>query len=120
MNQTANAESFRKILAELQEVLAQERRALERLDRASMEHLAERKLELDAQLRASAKISELGPVDLQALKRMRAAALSNQLLLVHARSCIRGIISLVTREQVPRHPGVEASTPPPVALSFRG
>jgi hypothetical protein len=111
---------FRRILNELQNVLSEERQALVRLDGAAIEELAERKLELDAALRRSARSRQLDAGEIDALGRMRAAALGNQLLLVHARSCVKGIVALVAREQVPKHPGLDSGPPPPVALSFRG
>ncbi|NRA31923.1 MAG: hypothetical protein HRU17_01145 [Polyangiaceae bacterium] len=85
----------RSILSEFNALLAQERDALRRLDLDRIEFATTRKLELDAQLKALCEREKPTAADYSELQRMRAGALTNQLLLVHARSCLTGLLSLV-------------------------
>jgi len=117
------ASAASELLLELERLLTSERDALVRLDRDAIEAFAARKLELDAQLRASVAAQPLGAGDRQLLERVRQAALSNQLLLAHARSCVQGVLSLLAPGNAPGYsaPGQpSASQPPPLALNFRG
>jgi flagellar biosynthesis/type III secretory pathway chaperone len=80
-------------------------------------------LELDTELRQRVSEQPLGASDRQVLERVRQAALSNQLLLAHARSCVQGVLSLLAPGNAPGYsaPGQHsASQPPPLALNFRG
>jgi flagellar biosynthesis/type III secretory pathway chaperone len=115
------------ILVELADLLDAERAALIRLDREAIEGFASRKLELDQALSRAAAEVKLGASERSLLERVRQSALSNQLLLAHARSCVHGVLSLLTPANTPRytapghtppaaHGGPEA---PPVALNLR-
>jgi hypothetical protein len=108
-------------LSELEGLLTEERDALVRLDRDAIEAFAARKLQLDAELTALVEHSPLGATERAVLGRVRDMALSNQLLLAHARSCVQGVLSLLSPTANPGYrPGSKSSpAPPPVALNFR-
>jgi flagellar biosynthesis/type III secretory pathway chaperone len=114
------------VLTELADLLEAERAALVVLDREAIEGFANRKLELDEALHRAVGDSKLGASEQALLERVRQSALSNQLLLAHARSCVQGVLSLLTPANTPRytapghspnaHGGPEA---PPIALNLR-
>ena len=126
------------ILNELELLLGREREALVQLDRDAIETFAARKLELDAALSRCAAEAPLGAAERDSLERVRRAALANQLLLAHARSCVQGMLSLLSPGNVPVYsapvysaPAYSATgqtstlgapgstTPPPMALNLR-
>lgn len=111
-NETASV-----ILEELERVLKDEHRALRALDRDEIERAAERKLVLDARLRRA----EPTAADLPALKRVRRAALDNQLLIVHARACLQSVIGMVTGDNFTTYPGTapKRAVAEPMRLSVR-
>lgn len=120
----------RGILKQLEQLLADERAALVQLDRESIEAFATRKLELDAELQSAAREAPLGASEKDLLEHVRQAALSNQLLLAHARSCVQGVLTLLSPAHAPGYaaPGAatshtggaqSAATMPPLALNFR-
>jgi hypothetical protein len=124
---SAESHPARAILVELADLLEAERAALIRLDREAIEGFATRKLELDQALSRSTAQVKLGASERGLLESVRQSALSNQLLLAHARSCINGVLSLLTPANTPRytapghtppaaHGGPEA---PPIALNLR-
>jgi hypothetical protein len=114
------------VLTELADLLEAERAALVNLDRDAIEGFANRKLELDQALQRAAGEAKLGVSEQALLERVRQSALSNQLLLAHARSCVQGVLSLLTPANTPRytapghspnaHAGPDA---PPIALNLR-
>lgn len=88
--------SITPILLELELLLGAERQALKRLDADEIEQHAVRKLELlDALTRLLPPGGPSGE-DALALSRIRDQQLTNQLLLVHLRDCVRGVISVAT------------------------
>jgi flagellar biosynthesis/type III secretory pathway chaperone len=119
------------VLVELEQLLEGERAALVCLDREAIDGYAARKLELDAALQEAVKLTPLAASDKQLLERVRQAALENQLLLAHARSCVQGVLSLVTPGSAPVYsapgyappghgPSAHTSpSPPPIALNLR-
>jgi hypothetical protein len=116
----------RSILVELSELLEAERAALIVLDRGAIEGFAARKLELDQALSRATSEVKLGVPERALLERVRQSALSNQLLLAHARSCVQGVLSLLTPANTPRYTAPGYSAPahsgpdtPPVALNLR-
>lgn len=78
-------------LAELGDLLTKERAALGRMDAQGVEAVAAEKLELLARLEAADR-AEATPQALRELARLREIALENQLLLVHARDLLRGVV----------------------------
>jgi hypothetical protein len=115
----ASTESISAILEELESVLREEHRALRVLDHEAIERAAEQKLALDARLRAveNQKTAEHQP----ALRRVRRAALDNQLLIVHARSCLQSILGMVTGDTFVAYPGAtgKRAAPEPLRLNVR-
>lgn len=116
----------RSVLTELADLLEAERAALVNLDRVAIEGFASRKLELDQALQRAAGEVKLGAAEKALLERVRQSALSNQLLLAHARSCVQGVLSLLTPANTPRYtapghsPNTHAGTEtPPIALNLR-
>jgi hypothetical protein len=117
-------QSAREALQDLQHLLALEKDALVRLDRDAIEAFAARKLELDVALKAHVARIPLSVLDEELLRSVREAALSNQLLLAHARSCVQGVLSLLAPVNAPGytasgHAPSTGSNPPPLALNFR-
>jgi flagellar biosynthesis/type III secretory pathway chaperone len=113
-----------EVLLELEQLLTSERDALARLDRDAIEAFAARKLELDAQLKLRVAEQPLVADERALLERVRQSALSNQLLLAHARSCVQGVLSLLSPAVAPAYGAAGQpqgnSQPPPMALNFRG
>jgi flagellar biosynthesis/type III secretory pathway chaperone len=116
----------RSVLVELSDLLEAERVALISLDRDAIEDFAARKLELDQALSRATSEVKLGVPERVLLERVRQSALSNQLLLAHARSCVQGVLSLLTPTNSPLYtaPGYSPhaqSGPetPPIALNLR-
>lgn len=113
------------LLEQLEQLLAEEKEALTKLDRDTIERLAKAKLQVDERLNAVVKLCPLDESHLTLLKRVKSEALANQLLLVHARACVQGVLSLFAPEVNPgysggrRAPGLHNSNPPPMALNLR-
>jgi hypothetical protein len=83
-----------ELLGELCALLAAENAALRKLDRDGLVELAEKKLEVTESLKALGA----GGFDLddkKQLEHVRASALQNQLLLVHARDTVRQVLDHV-------------------------
>jgi flagellar biosynthesis/type III secretory pathway chaperone len=78
------------VFAELERVLTEEARALQKLDREGIERAAEQKAKLLEEL-ATAR-SRLQPAQRPALERIRKAALRNHLLLAHARDSVKQVL----------------------------
>jgi flagellar biosynthesis/type III secretory pathway chaperone len=108
------------VLNALETLLAEEREALVRLDRDAIDAFATQKLELDQRLRDSVRNAPLGDAQRAHLVRIREQALSNQLLLAHARSCVQGVLSLLSPQAAPAYGnGTQPGAVPPVALNLR-
>jgi hypothetical protein len=108
------------VLEALETLLTQERVALVGLDADAIDAFATQKLELDQRLRDSVRNNPLGAAERDHLVRVRAQALSNQLLLSHARSCVQGVLSLLTPQAAPAYgKGNQPGPVPPVALNLR-
>jgi hypothetical protein len=115
-------ESATEVLLALEGVLREEHAALRVLDRERIEQAAERKLELDERLRSLSAGSALKKGDLDLLRRVREAALKNQLLIVHARACVQGVLSMVAGDTFSAYPGAKPArvAPAPLRLDVRG
>lgn len=84
-----------ELLGELSSLLAAENAALKALDRDALVDLSAKKLEVSEALKALGTVS-FDRDDKKQLEQIRAGALSNQLLLVHARDTVRQVIDQVT------------------------
>ena len=81
---------------------------------------ADDKLRIDAELRA-APAPKHSPQLQTRLERIQQAARMNQVLLVHARSCVQGMLQLLTGQAAPSVSRTgTVPQPPPVAINFRG
>lgn len=92
MNRT-NPDPLQQVLAELDQLLDREHAALRKLDHGSLDNITQEKGELASRLKAAERTlqnAELAPV----LQRIRRKAFENQLLLVHARDLVRGVLDL--------------------------
>lgn len=115
----SHPDSFESILGELEAVLETERQALRILDKDIIAQTAEDKLRLDAALRAAPV-----PTHTLALKeriaRLHRNVRVNQILLAHARSCVQGMLQLLTGQAPSPVARAGSVPPPPVAINFRG
>lgn len=108
------------LLDELESVLEAERQALRKLDGESISRAADEKLRLDAELRAAAVPNHSAQLQSR-LERIQQAARLNQVLLVHARSCVQGMLQLLTGQNASSVSRTGSVPPPrPVAINFRG
>jgi hypothetical protein len=112
---------FKSLLDELETVLLREREALRVLDQRAIEETTSAKLVLDERITSLASLSRPSSSDRTQLARVQRAARINQLLLVHARSCVQGALKMVTGEAyVAPNPRGALTTGRPVALNIRG
>lgn len=117
MSEVANTEA---LLTELESILDAERQALRVLDHDGIARAAEEKLRIDSALQAAPSPNPT-PALKEQVARIRRTAQVNQVLLAHARSCVQGMIQLLTGQNnssVTRTGS--APPPPPVALDLRG
>lgn len=112
--------AFYTLLQEMEATLLSERDALRRLDREEIERLSERKLQIDGDLRLAVDGYEPRDADRELLTRIRFAAHVNQLLLVHARNCVQGVIGLFTGERSASVRGLGTVPPAAVAVNIKG
>lgn len=122
MQTPANAAdpSFETLLNELEVLLNEERTALERLDRDAISASAEAKLRLDVALRSAPLPSPVPEPLIARMERVRRSAQINQILLAHARSCVQGMLQLLTGRTESLVARAGSVAPQPVALNVRG
>ncbi len=91
------------VVERLDQLLTEETTALRRLDSDSIEQLTERKAAL---LRELGGVSREGATrdTLRLVAQVREKALTNQLLLVHARDMVRGVIDRMAPSFEPHNP----------------
>jgi len=110
-----------KLIEELDQTLSTERHSLEKLDRRGIERASERKLELVRLINEARQEQGIAKESQELLARVQDNARTNHLLLVHARSCVRGALSLLQKEPLPEGPATgRASTSAPLAVSIKG
>ena len=107
-------------LDELEAVLRDERLALTQLDREAIASAAEKKLRLDEALRLHLSQASATPELVARVEQLQKTAKLNQLLLVHARSCVHGMLQMLTGRTESPLPRSGAAAPLPVALNVRG
>lgn len=113
-------DQLRTTLDEIERVLESERLALRVLDLSGIEQASEKKRELERRLRDSAFNLALSGDDRDRIRRVRETALANQLLLVHARACVRGALSLATGRPVDPYTSASSTSPGPLRLNVKG
>jgi len=107
-------------LKEIEKLLLEEREALRKLDTPTIEAIAARKLALAQSLSDAKKDkAQTSSEDTALLVRIRELATSNQILMVHARTCIRGAIEAVTGQSLDGYPKLRPSTPIATMSSLR-
>lgn len=120
MSDLAPDRSVHDLLDALELVLRTEHAALIKLDRAGISLAAEQKVELDEALRAQFLQAQPSATLRERVERLKHAARVNQILLVHARSCVQGMLQMLTGRHESPLPRSGTSPPPPVALNVRG
>jgi len=113
-------EQLRNAFAEIEQVLDAERIALRSLDVPGIELASIRKDQLEERIRSCAASEGLDDEDRRAASRVRKAALENQLLLVHARSCVRGALALATGQGAEPYSHCSTTSPGPLRVDLKG
>ena len=108
------ADTLNAALADLTEILIQERKALESMDVKSVEALSQNKLRCLSALE-TATPEEKRHVDKRDVHEVLSLARDNQRLLAHARACIRGALAALSGTA-----SGESRTPSPVRINVRG
>ena len=101
-----------QILLELDTLLDAERQALKDLAANDVEDIAARKVQLVAQLAQLIPGANPSAEEAAALKRIREKQLRNQLLLVHARDSVRGLITALTGSRPASYSRIPSTNPP--------
>ena len=110
-----------RLIEELDQTLSLERQSLTQLDRCGIEKATERKLQLVELIQQARSESPVHPESESLLASVQESARTNHLLLVHARACVRGALSLLQREPLAEGPASgRASTSLPLAVSIKG
>ena len=120
MHETQPNRELTERLLELEALLAEESAALKRLDRDAIDASATRKLEIFERLQALLQCGAATPAHQPQLERVHKAALHNQLLLVHARDCVRGTLALLTGEPAGARPSKPPAAPGGMRINVRG
>lgn len=115
-------DELKAMLDELEALLHTESAALKDLDRDALDAITDKKLTLFDCLRELRALTPPTQDDRQQLERVKKLALDNQLLLVHARDTVRGIISTVLGNPEPLPSSSHAAPVPAggVRLNVRG
>lgn len=103
-------------LADLESILEREALALRRLDREEIDRLTSEKVAVQGRLETLKGTASPAPSEGPRLEKIRKLALQNQLLLVHARDCVRGLIATMTGAEVGSYP---TTRPPPRSSALR-
>lgn len=106
-----------EVLSDFECLLADERAALTRLNAERMDECAEGKLQLADELRSLA--AELTEAQAERLRSLGKAMRINQVLLVHARDHVRGVIGMLSGESLPS-PRRESLPGDAARLSLKG
>jgi flagellar biosynthesis/type III secretory pathway chaperone len=122
MGDSPGRTSIGAVLADLETLLAQEREALKRLDTDSIESITERKARLERELRELSEACDLTGAEREVAGRIREAAQANQLLLVHARACVRNALAIATGQAASQYTagGAEAAVPSALRVNVKG
>lgn len=115
-NRSSQSDAMTGRLRDLERLLLDEAEALRKLDRDAIERLSLAKVAVAEELGGLGKPEKQhGPI----LERIRQRALMNQLLLVNARDCLRGVLELATGNAVTPGYGSERHVNP-ARLDIRG
>ncbi|HVU01471.1 MAG TPA: hypothetical protein VHE30_06955 [Polyangiaceae bacterium] len=83
-------------LGELERLLEEETEALRKLDHSTIDRITVSKLVLCEKLGQRAVGKSAEKADLERIQRIKKLSLYNQVLLVHARDSVRGVLALLT------------------------
>lgn len=113
-------QELKATLDELETLHREEARALRRLSHEVVDQLTDRKLALWERLRAVTAEVKPGPEERAALERVRRAALSNQILLHHARDAVRTILQTASGHLAPTPSNRPSAVQDGLRVDFRG
>lgn len=120
MQADAQKQELTATLAELEALHREEATALRRLSRDTVDQLTDRKLALWERLRSVTAELKPGPDERAALERIRRAALSNQILLHHARDAVRTILQTASGQALTTPSNRPAAVQDGLRVDFRG
>jgi hypothetical protein len=116
----AQKQELKATLAELESLHRDEAAALRRLSRDTIDELTDKKLALWERLRAVTAEVQPGPEDRASLERVRRAALSNQILLHHARDSVRTILQMASGQTLASPTNRPSAVQDGLRVDFRG
>ena len=120
MQADAQKQELQATLAELEALHRDEALALRRLSRDTIDELTDKKLALWERLRAVTAEVQPGPEDRASLERVRRAALSNQILLHHARDAVRTILQMASGQTFNSPTNRPSAVQDGLRVNFRG
>ena len=120
MQADAQKQELKATLAELESLHRDEAIALRRLARDTIDELTDKKLALWERLRAVTAEVQPGPEDRASLERLRHAALSNQILLHHARDAVRSILQMASGQTFSSPTNRPSAVQDGLRVDFRG
>jgi len=113
--------TLKRLLEELDGLLTEEHLALRKLDRSGIELATQKKLDLSALIGEARAKSPVTSDCKELLEKVKASAMTNQLLLVHARACVHGALALVHQQPPEIGPALgRTKTTSPLAVSIKG
>jgi hypothetical protein len=116
----AQKQELKATLDELESLHRDESLALRRLSRDQLDELTDRKLALWERLRAVTSATPPGPDERASLERIRRAALSNQILLHHARDAVRTILQTASGQALVTPSNRPSAVQDGLRVDFRG
>lgn len=120
MQAEAQKQELKATLDELEALHHEESLALRRLSRDRLDELTDRKLELWERLRDVTAHVLPGPEERASLERIRRAALSNQILLHHARDAVRTILQTASGQAINSPSNRPGAIQDGIRVDFRG
>lgn len=120
MQADAQKQELKATLEELESLHQIESLALRRLSRDSLDELTSRKLELWERLCAATAQLSPGPEERASLERIRRQALSNQILLHHARDAVRTILQAASGQALATPSNRPGAVQDGLCVDFRG
>jgi len=116
----AQKHELKATLDELESLHRDESSALRRLSRDRLDELTDRKLFLWERLRDVTAQVQPGPEERASLERIRRAALSNQILLHHARDAVRTILQTASGQTIATPSTRPGAVQDGLRIDFRG
>lgn len=120
MQADAQKQELKATLDELELLHRDESSALRRLSRDKLDELTDRKLALWERLRSVTEHTRPGPDERASLERIRRAALTNQILLHHARDAVRTILQTASGQALTTPSNRPSAVQDGLRVDFRG